>query len=33
MSELVVAGFRGEDSAGQALDKLLTLEPAIVFRQ
>jgi uncharacterized membrane protein len=30
MSELIVAGFRGADSAAQALEKLLALEPAIV---
>ncbi|MBK6007922.1 hypothetical protein JJB11_17625 [Ramlibacter ginsenosidimutans] len=30
MSELVVAGFRGVDSAAQALEKLLPLEPGIV---
>lgn len=30
MSELIVASFRGADSAAQALEKLLTLEPAIV---
>jgi uncharacterized membrane protein len=30
MSELIVAAFRGADSAEQALEKLLTLEPVIV---
>lgn len=30
MSELIVAAFRGADSAAQALEKLLALEPAIV---
>jgi uncharacterized membrane protein len=30
MSELIVAAFRGTDSAAQALEKLLALEPAMV---
>ena len=30
MTELVVAGFRGVDSATQALEKLLALQPRIV---